>query len=492
MRRQKLCRLFIITALSLTIIACNGAGRKILWFSDIHFNPFYDPEIVTLLAEKDVSDWDNLFEASAAHTTLPALGKTANRAMIESTLQEMRTQCPDADFIIFSGDFLTHDFPDTYQSLTGDTTQEGLHRFIDKTIAYIVTRFELYFPSIPVYFCLGNNDTYKEDYVMEENDAFLKNTAPVFADAFFKHRPNIDSFKTQYPVGGYYRVKVPGIPDRQILILNSTFFSEKYPRTDNDPAAAQLDWLEAQLRDSGKKTWIVMHIPPGIDVFATLKANKDRPDINRVVSLIQQQHLARFIDIIDTRGSGIKAVLAGHIHRDSFRLLYTDTEKTDLSPSATILLTVPAISPVYYNNPGFAIITYNPRCFTLKDYETRYIDVHQGRDSWQQGYVFSDAYGERALLPENMHRLWQSLQTDAGKRDLFMRAYDAFSAGEVKEDTFKYYWAAAAYLYPDDYRSIVNRIVWQELYESCSIALPVYPESTLADPQTKTRTGTSD
>ncbi len=471
MRFGKLHFLIIITLLSLTI-SCNGAGRKILWFSDIHFNPFFDPDIVEQLVEENYSQWDHVFQTSAAHTKLPVLGNESNRSILESTLSEMKSSCPSPDFIIYSGDFLTHHFNSTYQKITGDTTEEGLRRFIDSTIEYLVSRFEFYFPATPFYFCLGNNDTYKGDYFIEQNDDFLKNTSSIF-EGFFKESTNRDLFNEKYAEGGYYRVNIPGTCNGQILVLNALFLSEIYPEQDIDPAEAQFEWIENQLSAAPwNKTWIIMHIPLGVDVFATLKANKDLSEIKEVIPLLKEKHLERLIDIIDRTKPHITAVLSGHIHRDSFRLIYKDSDRIEDTLPASVLFTVPSISPVYYNNPGFNIITYNPQRFTVLDYETHYVDINSRKDSWQEGYVFCNVYGTTELTPANMQNLWISLQTDTQKRNSFISAYNAFSKSDINEDNFKYYRAAAGYLRSDDYRSVVNSMVLQDLYKSYNVEVP--------------------
>src|ERR1041385_4798491 len=105
-----------IGALLLSLIAVASAAlgdETFLSISDIHFNPFADPTIVTKLEAADVSQWDAIF-ASSTVTTFSASGSDSNDPLLLSAVSEMKKQLPSPRFVIISGDFLAHKFNQTY------------------------------------------------------------------------------------------------------------------------------------------------------------------------------------------------------------------------------------------------------------------------------------------------------------------------------------------------------------------------------------------
>ena len=65
--------------------------------------------------------------------------------------------------------------------------------------------------------------------------------------------------------------------------------------------------------------------------------------------------------------------LFGHIHKDELRVhrLSGAAGKDDVA----FLLTAPGITPVYRNNPGFRIVSFDKNKRLLSDYEQYYMDI---------------------------------------------------------------------------------------------------------------------
>ena len=117
-----------------------------------------------------------------------------------------------------------------------------------------------------------------------------------------------------------------------------------------------------------------MHIPPGIDVFATLKLH-----LFRLISLWTQVDINRFEDVLAPYAPEIAGILAGHLHSDWSQVL-TLENKQEIPISGT-----PSISPIFGNNPGFKIYTYFPDQ-KLEQAET-HIYLLNGQDRWSQRYL---------------------------------------------------------------------------------------------------------
>jgi hypothetical protein len=280
-----------------------------LWFSDLHFDPFADPDLVTRLVQADVTQWYALFAGSEDHARTPSSGKGTNHWLLESCLAQMGMQAPRPDLILYTGDFLTHWFNETYATMSGDESEAGLQAFIDKTLAYIVLRLSHYYPHTPVFFCLGNNDAYEDNYGVTPDSPFLENSAWTLGPGLLKQARHLTSFFATYPHGGHFEAYPSTTAGWRILSLNTNFLSTHAPSHSDAPAEAQLDWLAAQLSDAaaaGDKVWLLSHIPPGVDVFATRIANGFSDGLpEQVVPLMKEMHLARFKALLSQHASSV-------------------------------------------------------------------------------------------------------------------------------------------------------------------------------------------
>ncbi|HEU4717261.1 MAG TPA: metallophosphoesterase, partial [Bacteroidia bacterium] len=132
---------------------------KFFTLSDVHFDPFYDTSLVQKLVHADVNDWDAIFRSSH-QTGFGVYGKDSNFNLMTGAFSAMHNVNADPDFIVITGDFLSHKFQQTYDTLTGTKMQDALPReaFITKTIEFIALELVKEFPHTPVYPVLGNND----------------------------------------------------------------------------------------------------------------------------------------------------------------------------------------------------------------------------------------------------------------------------------------------------------------------------------------------
>ena len=116
-----------------------------------------------------------------------------------------------------------------------------------------------------------------------------------------------------------------------------------------DPAPAVLHWLAARLaqaRAAGDHVWLLMHIPPGIDVYATLHGDA----APKVETMWREDDAAAFASLARQYAPTITMSFAGHTHMDEFRLI----------DGAGPVLVTPAISPIFGQNPGFRDVALWP------------------------------------------------------------------------------------------------------------------------------------
>ncbi len=156
-------------------------------FSDIHFNPFYDPSLFPTLKAVDPSQWAAIFQGSAitapstwgchwqhplrhqlpppcAH---PLGGKTEPRERVH--------------LVIYTGDILGHIFANIFYPLYGSHDVAAVQTFADNTVAFFMEQVRSAVGNLPVLFALGNADSYG-GYGAES--AFLSSTAQLFYSQF--------------------------------------------------------------------------------------------------------------------------------------------------------------------------------------------------------------------------------------------------------------------------------------------------------------------
>jgi sphingomyelin phosphodiesterase acid-like 3 len=384
-------------------------AEKFLSVADVHFNPFATcspsitpcPLIVKLQAAP-AQDWKTLFE-TYDNTKNTYYGSDSNYVLLKSTLKEVSlvVQQEQPRFAFLLGDLLAHNYHAQYVLYSHDRSSAGYQNFVTKTFQFLTREFRQAIPQIDIYPALGNNDAY-EDYEVDANGRLLRQNASIMA-VLITDRNNRRSFQQSYPYGGYYAVDVPRGNSQRILVLDTVLFSRKaIGHGVRQAALAQLTWLHKQLATATREHRSVIlacHIPVGVDVYATLKGF-----LGQIVEFWEPEYSAAFDRELQEFPGTVKAVLPAHIHMDSFQIMKL-TQKSTVPVSFT-----PAISPIYGNNPGFKMFSYDADTFNVHNYETYYLPL-SGNGTWEKEYSFRQVYqapcqncdlthGIKALTPE--------------------------------------------------------------------------------------------
>lgn len=408
--------------------------------SDIHFDPFYDPSIVPELIKADVSRWPVIFDTSM-HKALGDYSADSSGPLVLSAFEAVKKEAPDMKYIFFPGDFLSHGFDEMYEKYNG--SQEGYDSFVTKTMKYLAERFREFFPGIPVIPALGNNDSFSGDYNIKAGGDFLKMFTDLWSP-FFYNKKNRDSFMATFPIGGYYIIDHPVLEGQKVLVLNANFFSHKYSQG-NTAGDNQLLWFQQNLeecRQNKTPLWLIYHEPPGIDVYSTLKGG----DIcaGEVTTMWTADFNKRFLDLIREYHAIIKMAFLGHTHMDDFRLVNRGDEVVSLGHI------VPAVSPLFGNNPGFQLFTYIPVKGIL-DYKTLYLSnlteaASTAEACWLTEYNFTDAYDQTEYSPATAAEVYRELEQNSGFQKTFIDYYD-ISAPSVAISTEQWnaYYAGTGY-----------------------------------------------
>ena len=328
----------ILSALVLSIIIYSFTSRRqrpvaaadtrsCLIVSDIHFSPLFgssekDTALKRKLLAWSLDNWKVYFEGKPAEMQLDSnmLFKDANYAILESAMANMKRKLPNPALIVIAGDFIWHNA----------TPADSLLK--KKTIQFIAQLFKENFPGTLIIPAMGNNDTYGNDYDLQD-PKFLDD----FADAWAPNLPQAsgDSLKKN----GYYSCEQGNL---KFLVMNSALLYAKANHPDT--AALMLKWVKASLAGAnGKDIWIVMHIPPGVNGY-------NGQDFWR------KEYARDFVNTVAKYSSTVRFVICSHVHFDDFKVIYSSGKKP--APVSFIRL-VASVCSNHGNYPSFEIARLN-------------------------------------------------------------------------------------------------------------------------------------
>ena len=410
--------------------------------SDIHFDPFHDPDKTGQLVDAPTTQWQSILAApptpnqEAAFAELQrichAKGVDTPYALLHSSLQEMRARESDASFMTVSGDLIAHDFTCRFKTLFPSATDADYEAFVVKTMGFVLGELRATFPGMPVYAALGNNDSNCGDYQIDAGSNFLAQAGKVFTDALPQSQQE-EALK-EFGAGGYYSVTMAApMHATRLIVLNDLFLSSKYRTCGGkpDPAAAaqQVTWLGSQLaqaRQSGQKVWVMGHIPPGIDPFTTVGKFKNVCGGQAPALFLSSDALA---DVLTQNADVVRLGLFGHTHMDEVRLLEPAGKGGESNGKSRVAIKmVPSISPVDGNNPSFTIARVDTSSALLLNYDVIAASNQTGIDTtWGLEYDYSKTYHASQFSPATVSKMVDKFKKDHAAKDsesaAFLRNY---------------------------------------------------------------------
>ncbi len=429
-----------------------GNPGAFLLFSDVHFDPFADPSLVPALAASDASAWKGIL-SSSSQTAYAAYGSDSNYALFESALDDMAARAGTVSTILYPGDILSHDFPQDYAALTGDPSQAGLDAFAQKTVQFFVQEVDSRFPDAMVLVADGNCDT---DNMLgsigaRPGDAYLSSTAPILSQAFFNDDADRAAFAASYSMGGYYAVEPDGPTGLKYVVLNDNLWITQYD--DPGPGLVELSWFASQLADSAQdfqKVWVVAHIPVGASASFTADSLSQTGQIDYSGNLDDGFNNA-FTALELAYDATIKATFTGHTHNDDFRLITA----SDGSGAANLVRIAPSISPVFDNNPGYQIYTYDTQTFSLQNETTYNLDLQSSAPAWGKEYDYAETYGQSLATPREWLAVYAGILTNPASQAAYINhlTQDATSQNPVTTANLSIYLLTPGFATPASFNA---------------------------------------
>lgn len=436
MPRLSACMLAVVAAVTFPLTLAHaqqheaplspGPGEGLfLIVTDIHFNPFADPALVPRLDQSPVSEWGAIFRSGT--DAIQGYGKDAGHALTVSALEAAAASGMAYDYVLYTGDYLGHDFNATYRSSAGPSPQ-GLTSFAVKTARFVSLLLEQSFADTPILGVMGNTDAACGDYEIAPDSAFIAGLADQWA-ALSRQPDRFAGFKT----GGYYKVAHPTVADQDIIVLNNIFWTPRYSDRCNaaggDPGADMMTWLENQIaatRAAGRTAQILLHVPPGINAYSTTGGTGTCAA--KISPFWRDPFPEDFVELLRKHPGTVKYTFSGHTHMDSFAILDDSSGKPMVASQIT-----PAVSPIFGNNPAFAVFLYDRSSGDVLDAATFYLsnldDAVQGTEpDWQLEYRYRDTYGIKDLSAQSRASVAEAIKSDDTTRQRFSALYAVSAA----------------------------------------------------------------
>ena len=437
---KKIGLVFLMSMLIFSLAGCTGTGNgtkntnttdnnfSVVVFSDVHFNPFYDKTLYKALVANEADQWATVFQSSL--TTAPSIwGEDTNYPLLLLALSGIKQNLGASPLIIFTGDILGHDFPQTFfelyygnfgvpvpddAAILADATAVAAEKaFADKTVAFFMGQVRSTIGDIPVMFAVGNSDSYIGAL---PEPSFLSNTAELYYTQFLNGTVDHQTFINTFTSGGYYSAEPAGM-DLMVIGLNTVMFNYDFGDTLKTDVDAEFTWFESQLaqaKAAGKKVWLLMHIPPGADKYSTAQKNVDaNGHLTTATMMWNQDYQARFLRILSKYPGTIALTLAAHTHMDEYRIM---------SPNNVLEIT-PGITPYFGNNPAFRVFTFSPYILKPTDYSTLNCDLATTPEQFNSYYTFSTAYLMQGFLNDSLLQLYPELVAENAKQQLYRGHY---------------------------------------------------------------------
>lgn len=425
--------------------ALHPAPLKALFVSDIHFEPFWDPGKAPRLAAAPISKWPAILASpntphrlrtfESLQASCHSRGDDTSYPLLASALTAMRARAGGAAFVLMSGDLMAHSFDCKYQTIFPHAQPWQYRSFVEKTIRFVLAQLDSAAPGIPVYAALGNNDSDCGDYRIDAHSAFLEGTAQPIVRTFPPRERRAAA--ASFAANGSYSVLLPApMRPTRLIVLDDVFLSAKHATCSGAQDAADqqrlLSWLTHQLdeaRAAKQKVWIMGHIPPGLDAYATL-AHITGACTHPPVLLLSSEKLA---DILSGAADVIQLAVFGHTHEDEIALLPAhaanghDATADHPAVKPIPVKIVPSISPINGNEPSFTLAEIDRDSATLLDYQV--IAGGQGRP-WAQTYDFDKAYSVDSFSSASVASLVEKFAADPRAESRDSREYiHAFLTG---------------------------------------------------------------
>jgi hypothetical protein len=408
----------------------------VLLVSDLHFDPFTaGAEVVKTLRRTPTAQWARVLGAAPPAPPSP-YGSDSNYPLLVSAGAAMWQAVPHPAFVVVTGDFLGHKFEQKYDSVfAGTPDSTGAASFADSTMAFMARWMGGIFPAdVPIYPAIGNNDSGCNDYGMDTQ--FQRSAARSWAP-LAQRGGRAPGFVAAFDSGGYYTARPPA-SSATLVMLNDIYWSRSYDAACGpDRGARELQWLGGVLhaaRAAHRRVWLASHIPPGVDIYSSLK------DPSNPTLMFTAPYVTAFDSLVRAYADVIALHLTGHTHMSEFRVY-------DTAGGGVPDVGVPAVSPLFGNNPGFVSMRLGasgePLDYTAYAFTGGASSPPRGAIGWVTLFDFGALYRQSAVTGAAMDAAAALIASDSTVRAAWELDYAGGRPGQNPTSAnWQGYWCA--------------------------------------------------
>jgi predicted phosphodiesterase len=353
----------LLLLLLLLAAACAPVGAKpvkVAFLSDLHLDVYYG----TPLAQAAAC-------GTAAASPYGTLGCDSPYALVESAIADLMNHSKPA-LTVVAGDWLRHDMA------AEKAAANATYRMIAQKFAELDGDV-LGAPNVVT--ALGNND-FVPDYFFDVANPTPPKLLGQMADDLRAARMLRASEHASFARYGYYARAVANTT-LTVVVLNTLIWTHMLMpamATGPDPCK-QFAFLETALaaaKAAGRKVLVMSHVPPTVNFYAVAHG---APASSQGSYYWQPQYEAKYLALLREHRATVAAQLFGHTHRFSF--------VGDASVGVPLFV-LPAVSPVYGNNPNYLVVEMDDATFAVTDAAQRWFDLAAFR--WATGLSLRQAY----------------------------------------------------------------------------------------------------
>ena len=366
-------------------------------------------------------------EAAHGGTRPASFGHDTNAALFATGLRAMHDAVPNPPVVVIGGDLLAHDMDRAHATAT---------------MVSVAKAFNHTFPHAQFILTLGNEDSGCGDYALAPDAAFLRSVARAWAPMVNRNGA-APQFVRTFTHDGFYTARLP-IAGTRAVVVDDVFWSPRY-RAACGPAGnittAALNELSRTLAPSTMRTWLFLHIPPGIDAFSTAHLTHRLA----VVPFLNPAPRAQLTGLIGDPARNVALVVAAHTHKFAYRIVNESGKRP------VPILLVPALSPIFGNSPSFVTATVSSDGTVAKVEEHSYV-----ARKWRNAGGL-ESLGVRELSGEALSALQGRLAQDPVLRKRFALLYNGDAPPEINEANWRLYWCAATAFSAERFRACTNQ-----------------------------------
>jgi len=302
----------------------------------------------------------------------------------------------------------------------------------------IARRLNRAFPQAQFVLAAGNEDSACGDYTLAPDSAFLRDVTAAW-EPLVNRRGAAPAFRRTFAHDGFYTARLP-LPGLTAIVIDDVYWSPVYHARCGSAVnggAETLAELTSALARTPGRVWLFFHIPPGIDTYTTALVTHGTV----IVPYLKPVMRDRFLTALTSASGRIALAVAGHTHKFAFRIAGPN------GPRPVPMLLVPALSPVYKNEPSF--LTGE----VAADGTLESVEEHSYRHGAWDAIGGSRTWGLAAFTGPQLVALQERLGREPQLRATFARLYDGGARPEITDRNWAIYWCAATAFSTTTFRS---------------------------------------